>query len=266
MEFTRPSVFRLAYTSIDYDGLAAFLDKAYAIEAWESDARSGSDLISEVAGRACYQSFAVGTNPNITKIREGNAPYLENILKQAHGSVLEHGSETYAIVNCSRVFTHEIVRHRLCAFSQESLRFVRLTDLKAYYPDSFANLPEGPKQAVHSIFQETFETLEEVQRELAMVLKLDDLKDFNQKKLLTSAMRRLAPIGLATTIIVTTNHRNWRHLISMRTSSAAEEEIRYVMYDLGIQLKEGNPAIYQDMYSTPQDRGEPVLAFNHGRV
>jgi len=135
MQFVRPQVFRIARTEIEREGLDAFLDAVGAPE-WETDAEADADKLSEVAGRFCYKSFGTELNPNITKVREGNKPYIGNVLRQQHGSVFEHPTVSFAILGVSRIFTHELVRHRVgTAFSQESLRFVRLDKLMAYFPE-----------------------------------------------------------------------------------------------------------------------------------
>ncbi len=258
MQRVIPEVFHLASTTLDYRELYRLLGSVGAAN-WNTNAGDAETLI-EVAGRMCYRSFEPGLNANVTKVREGNKRYINNILKQQHGSVLEHASDTFAIVNCSRVFTHEIVRHRLCAFSQESLRYVRLTDLKGWIPTSLCTTSDYMKA-----FEGTFEILEEVQKKLAKDLDLDN-QPFSLKKKLTSAMRRLAPIGLATSIIVTTNHRNWRHMIAMRTTEHAEEEIRLVMAEIASRLKARHPNIYQDMTVGKTVDGVPEYEFSHGRV
>lgn len=259
MERVNPRVFHLASTNVDIIGLDNLLE-AVGAKDWETNAISAAEILIEVAGRMCYRSFKPGLNENVTKVREGNKEYIDNILKQGHGSVLEHATDTFAIVNCSRVFTHEIVRHRLCAFSQESLRYVRLTDLKGWIPGSLQNNPTYVRA-----FELAFKILESLQKDLAKELRLDN-QPFNLKKKLTSAMRRLAPIGLATSIIVTTNHRNWRHMISMRTSEHAEEEIRLVMAAIAEHLIERYPNIYQDMKVRDVIDGIPEYFFEHGRV
>ncbi len=259
MEHVSPKVFHLASTSMNLIGLEALLGTIGARD-WDTDAISPAEHLIEVAGRMCYRSFKPGLNENVTKVREGNKGYIGNILKQGHGSVFEHASDTFAIVNCSRVFTHEIVRHRLCAFSQESLRYVRLTDLKGWIPGSLQNTP-----GYTTTFDKAFRFLENIQKDLAWDLDLDN-QPFNLKKKLTSAMRRLAPIGLATSIIVTTNHRNWRHMIAMRTSEHAEEEIRLVIAAIADILIERYPNIYQDMEVRNVIDGIPEYSFGHGRV
>lgn len=264
MEMIEPRVFHLAETKVDSEGLLRFLAEQGAGE-WETDAGdSHASLLTEVAGRACYRSWAPGLNPNVKKVRQGNTAYLGNILKQHHGSVLEHATVTYAITGVSRVFTHEVVRHRLCAFSQESLRFVRLDKLKAWFPDAFRHHKQS--EWLEQLFRTTFNTLESTQRILARKLELDSNLGFAEKKILTSAMRRLAPIGLATLIVVTTNHRNWRHLITMRTAEHAEEEIRWVFSMLFRDLEVRHPNLYQDAIEEPGPRDIPVIRFENEKV
>ena len=67
--------------------------------------------------------LGAGANPNVSKVRADRREYFANILRSAHGSVLEHANYSFALRNVSRVLTHELVRHRAgSAFSQESLR------------------------------------------------------------------------------------------------------------------------------------------------
>ncbi len=267
MKKVTPRIFHLGGTRADGVGIGDFLD-FHGVSDWKTNATCGAELLIEVAGRRCYQSWQTETtevsekNPNLSKVRTGNKEYIDNILKVGHGSVIEHASDTYAVENVTRVFTHEVVRHRLCAFSQESLRFVRPTSLKAYFPDVFKELPDPARKHVEALFEGCFEELEEIQRQLVGILGMDQVKHvFADKKKLQSAMRRLMPIGMATGIIITTNHRNWRHLIAMRTAKGAEEEIRKVFGLIADDLWERRPAIYQDM-----EWDDGVYSFGHGRI
>jgi flavin-dependent thymidylate synthase len=159
-------------------------------------------------------------------------------------SVLEHANMTFVLKDVSRVVTHELVRHRAgCAYSQESLRYVRLTDIKASIPDCFAKNPEAL-----ALFTSTIEHLEFVQSQLAEIYKTDlGGTDFARKKELTSAFRRLAPIGLATSITFTANIRALRHIIEMRTAMAAEAEIRLVFKQVATICKTEHPNFFSDM-------------------
>ena len=155
-------------------------------------------------------------------MRTDQREYFANILRIAHGSVLEHANYSFALRNVSRVFTHELVRHRAgSAFSQESLRYVRLTDIGFRVPPAL----EPVREQVLSIVEQ----LEEFQVSAAGELGIDEEGvPFHVKKEVTSALRRLAPIGLCTDIIWTANARTLRHVIEMRTAEGAEEELRIV--------------------------------------
>lgn len=244
MEYVEPKIYHLGAPSIDREGLQAFLNDIGAPE-WKTNAPSDQEEIIEVMGRLCYRSFAVGLNPNITKIREGNDVYLANIENSGHGSVIEHGMENYIIRNCSRVFTHELVRHRAgTAFSQESMRYVRIDELKFWFPKVFADHPKA--EVLRQLSNEALLYLEQLQRSFASVLDIENVKDFDTKKQLTSAMRRWAPDGLATAIGLSINPRAARHVVQMRTASHAEEEIRLIWGLIYKDLKSRYPNLYQD--------------------
>lgn len=257
MEYITPKVYHVAATEL-LPNLVDYLSEIGAGDDWlESHKESGAETLIEVAGRLCYRSFKAGLNLNVTKVREGNKEYLGNVLSQKHGSVFEHPCDSYIFHNISRVFTHELVRHRAgCGYSQESLRYVRLDKLRCWYPRTFEELPDAAhrddlslqeaKIKLKLIWERVFSVLEGAQVEMADVLGIDRLKNFGLKKMLTSAMRRLAPLGLATDILMTANHRAWRHLISLRTSRHAEEEIRMVFAEVYNQQAKRYPNIYQD--------------------
>ena len=218
-----PKVFLIGESQVNREGLQDFLDHM-GVSEWTSDAPTDAELLTEVYGRSCYKSFGTELNPNITRVRGSNQSYISNIIDKGDGSVLEHGVANFFFCDVSRVFTHELVRHRVgTAMSQESLRYVRLTDLDWYAPVCI----QEDEQAM-TMFTKTFEHLSQLQREMSEIFELDAPGSFDRKKKITSAMRRIAPIGLATNIGWSTNFRNLRHVIEMRTSPWAEEEIRLV--------------------------------------
>src|SRR5438874_2744402 len=134
MRSVEPEVFLVARPRLDYDQIAAYLREVGG-ESWlerldRGELAGDAQNLAEFAGRLCYRSWEPGLNPNVTKIRKDQSVYLENILRSAHGSVLEHVNFSFVLHNVSRVLTHELVRHRAgVAVSQESLRFVRLDEL-----------------------------------------------------------------------------------------------------------------------------------------
>jgi thymidylate synthase (FAD) len=247
-----PQVFFVGKTEIHEPGLTAYLRSIGITEDdWFPDPRvSSAENLIEAGGRMCYRSWAPwdpekpeGTNPNVTKVREGNNKYLANVVRSEHGALFEHANVTMIFKDVSRVFTHELVRHRAgWAYSQESLRYVRLNDLRFWLPQMVKDKEGGAE-----LFERVIKQLEGVQAELHQLFDIDNVKDFNFKKLLTSMFRRLAPIGLSTSIMATGNFRAWRHVIGLRTSTHAEEEIRLVFGKVARILKEHYPNAFFDM-------------------
>ena len=261
-----PRVYLVAKTMLVSEGLNAYL-KDIGGPDWQADpAVSDGENLIEAGGRMCYRSWQPydpdkpeATNPNVGNVRRGNATYIGNVLKSGHGSILEHVNLTFICRNISRVFTHELVRHRAgMAYSQESLRYVRLDNLPFWIPDSARQ-----NDAARQKFEDVIDFLEQTQKELAGIYGIADLADFTTKKQLTSMFRRLAPIGIGTTIMVTGNLRSWRHIIAMRTSTHAEEEIRIVVGRIAEICQAEYPNVFQDMSCDPKT-GEWV--FSHSKV
>jgi thymidylate synthase (FAD) len=256
MHETRPSVFLIARPSVDLDGLRGYLQDVGG-ESWltrrleeAGGEPNAGELVVEFAGRACYRSWEPGLNANVTRVRTDQREYFANILRSAHGSVLEHANYSFVLRNVSRVFTHELVRHRAgSAFSQESLRYVRLTDIGFRVPPAL----EPVREQVLAIVEQ----LEEFQLSAAKELGIDEEGvPFHVKKEVTSALRRLAPIGLSTDIVWSANARTLRHVIEMRTSDGAEEELRFVFDKIAVMMQTEAPGLFQDF--TRQDDGSWV--------
>lgn len=199
----------------------------------------------EFAGRLCYESWTSEgefINKNLTKIREGNKEYLENIIKVNHGSVLEHGNIVILFNSVSRIFTHELVRHRVgTAMSQTSGRYVRSDDIKIWIPDVFNNDKDLP------IINNIIHTIEEGVKQLSKNHNVDEMKNFKEKKEITSALRRFTPNGLSNNILFSFNGRSLKHILNMRTADGAELEMRIVMKDLQKRMKKEFPNLMQDI-------------------
>ena len=260
MEFVEPKIFLIGETRIVEDGLRDYLEHV-GVADWTTDAPSDSERLCETMGRLCYRSFEPGLNPNVTRIREGNERYLGHILEVGHGSVIEHPVLNFVFADVSRVFTHELVRHRAgTATSQESLRFVRLDRLSSYVPTHIRENEEGL-----AIFTKTMEQLEEIQLQLAKTYAIDEEKKFDRKKKLTSAFRRVAPIGVATTVGWSCNFRTLRHVIEMRTEPSSEEEIRFVFAKLYELVKDRYPNLLGD-YEVEMVDDLPWVKTTHRKV
>src|SRR5271170_2255725 len=160
MEFIEPQVYLIAESRINFDQLKAMLASVGEETAtnWftrtKEASKSEGELLTEIAGRICYKSFGVGLNPNVTKIRQNSQDYIQNTLSKGDGSIFEHATCTFAFLNVSRVFTHELVRHRVgVAISQESLRYVRPTSLGFWLPPELRDKKDEVKAIVENMEQ-----------------------------------------------------------------------------------------------------------------
>lgn len=221
--------------------------------------KTDSELLVELAGRRCYMAFQPGLNPNVTKIRTDIADYIDNILQSGHGSVLEHVTWNFAIEGVSRVFTGEMNRHRAgWAISEGSMRYIRFDNIPYWVPRSI--LPNerddaktvSKKQQTQEVFHEVYKYIEKQYEELQSIWKEELSPDsrFKEKKQITSMMRRIVPMGVATGGIWSGNLRAIRHVLTLRTSEAAEEEICFVFTNILKQIRDMEPNIFGDFHLT----------------
>lgn len=258
MEFVTPKVRIISRPQIDHMAIHDYLREIGGMDwynrvfHYENYINScDSEILVEFCGRLCYKSWAPGLNANVTKVREDSAAYLTNILDSGHGSVLQHAQFSFLITDASRVFTHELVRHVAgTAYSQESMRYVRLTDIPFWFPDWAKEDEELMAQAIHQI-----EQAEDFQHWMSVHFGLDDENvPFSVKKAKTSFMRRFAPGGVATNIVMSANLRAIRHMMEMRTSEHAEEEIALIFRMVGEQMIEQVPLLFGD-YKLNEETG-----------
>lgn len=174
----------------------------------------------ELCGRVCYKSE--------DKITADSARmFVEKLIRLGHESVLEHYSFTVRFV-CNRAIANEIVRHRHCAYSQESTRYV------AYDNDVTAIECENI-ELWGGIYMQSIINAEKAYHAL-------------WKTGATAQMARdVLPLGLKTELIVTTNLREWRHILRLRTSAAAHPQMRQLMSGLLQELKTKIPVVFDDI-------------------
>lgn len=258
VSFVEPRVIKLAETRVDHSAAKAVMREYGATaEKWLSSRAtkwtSDAEQLIEMAGRVCYRSFGTGLNPNVTQIRTESKDYFENVLKKGDGSILEHATVTFALMWVSRVFTHELVRHRVgTAFSQESLRYVRMKE--AQIPRWSGWLPVEISADTRRSIEDAFRDVEHAYLGIQAKIPWDKM-NFDQKKKVTSAIRRILPQGIATVIIFTANHRTLRWLIEMRTDPSAELEIRQVFGKVARICIKDFPLLYSDFKEITQKDG-----------
>ena len=183
----------------------------------------GAEMLKRIekAGRTCYKS-----EDRITD--ESAEAFVRKLIERGHESVLEHESLTVRFV-CDRGVSHEIVRHRIASFSQESQRYVR------YNGDiEFIN-PHMPNAKAHEAWQELCERAEETYRELLSY------------GVQPQQARAVLPNSTKTEIAMTANLREWRHFLKLRTAKTAHPQMRELTVPLLKELQERIPVVFDDI-------------------
>lgn len=259
--FNEISVRVLARTVVDREAVREWLDEMGAdeFEIPETDVVSDPALLVALAAKQCYMAFQPGLNPNVNKVRKDMVEYLDNVMKQRHGSVLEHSVFTFGINGCSRVFTGEMNRHRAgVGISERSMRYIRYTDIKFWMPECFRDADDDTpaisekKRLSRERLTSEFGSQEKMMAFFAEVWKeeLSPESTFHAKKVLTSAFRRGIGMGIATGGVWSLNLRALRHVIALRTDAGAEEEIVHVFKKVGKIMIAQVPEIFGDFKET----------------
>lgn len=184
----------------------------------------------EFSGRVCYKSE--------DKITDDSAcAFVSKIRSINHESVLEHGAITVKFI-CDRGVTHELVRHRIASFSQESTRYCN------YSKDKFGNelTVIDPRGGFPEMSDEEY-----VVWATAMVnaeTAYFHMIDLGSKAQLA---RDVLPNSLKTEIVMTTNPREWRHVFKLRCAEAAHPQMREVMLPLRAEFAKRWPALFGDL-------------------
>ena len=198
----------------------------------ESITPNAEDII-ERACRTCYLSFHRYDPPHSTE------ELIQKVIRKRHHSVLEHAHATFRIKGGSRVFTHELVRHRLISPSQESQRYVCYADKPGRKKTRDFEFVTPP-----SLTGSTYDFSDEYEK---MALQCYDLYE----KMLDGGVppedaRYILPNATTSEIVITSNFREWRHFIWLRTNPRAHWEIRKVAIDILKILQKEAPISFWD--------------------
>ena len=204
---------------------------------WMGESTDGERL-AEFAGRLCYMSQR---NPAQRSTRE----YLVNILKQGHGSVLEHANFSLLLEGVSRSLTHELVRHRAgFAYSQLSQRYVDESEASFVVPPAIigdAALETAWREQVESAQKAYVSLVEELMQRYAWVGD-----KVHRRKMAREAARGVLPNSTETKVVVTANVRAWRTMLELRCGEGAEMEIRRTGLLVLRTLQLETPAFFDD--------------------
>jgi thymidylate synthase (FAD) len=177
----------------------------------------------ERAGRVCYKSEGA--------MDEQSAPaFVRKIINNGHHSVLEHGTTTVYII-CDRGVSHELVRHRLASYSQESTRYVNYKEgITVIKPST---IEQGT--SLYALWLSAMLQAEESYRRLI------------ETGASPQEARSVLPNSLKTEIVVTANFREWRHIFKLRCSKAAHPDMRYIMCKVRDHFVSVLPAVFDEI-------------------
>ena len=193
----------------------------------------------EAAGRTCYKSEDRIT-PDSAKV------FAKTILKSGHESVIEHVNISVRIV-CDRGVSHEIVRHRMASFSQESTRYCNYckdkfgNELTFIEPNFWVSKDDDSAELIESkrtkmlLWQETMAEIEENYIELI------------RQGATPQEARSILPSSLKTEIVMTANPRSWRNFFRLRTGIKAHPQIREIAIPMLAKFKEYMPDLFGDL-------------------
>ena len=194
------------------------------------DSVSSEEILRKLerAGRVCYKSEG--------RISDGSAAkFIGNIVRSGHESVIEHASITCK-VTCDRGVTHEIVRHRIASYSQESTRYCN------YSGDKFSNEITVIKPCfwaedseAYAVWKESMQAAEDAyMRLIAVGAKPEEA-------------RSVLPNSLKTEIVMTMNLREWRHFFRLRTSERAHPQMREIAQMMLDEFAARMPELFGDL-------------------
>jgi thymidylate synthase (FAD) len=191
----------------------------------------------EAAGRTCYKSEDKITNNSASD-------FVTKIIKSGHESVIEHESISVRFI-CDKGVSHELVRHRLASFSQESTRYCNYNGGVTFVIPPWVNIPEGEyenarnwisKVTLSIVDQNWIQTMAESELSYLFCLK----KGWSPQQ-----ARSVLPNSLKTEIVVTANLREWRHILKLRTAKAAHPQMREIMLPLLEELACWLPEVFE---------------------
>lgn len=198
------------------------------------DSFDGNEIIKKIekAGRTCYKSEEKITPDSAKK-------FIKKILSIGHESVIEHEKITVRVI-CDRGVSHEIVRHRIASYSQESTRYCNYSKDKfgseiTVIEPCFWNSGSEPDKEKRAVWEEAMRSAEKA------YFKLIELGASPQEA------RSVLPNSLKTEIVMTMNLREWRHFFKLRTADSAHPQMRELAIPLLAEFKKRIPVIFDDI-------------------
>lgn len=186
--------------------------------------QGGENTIIQAA-RTCYDSLDKSTP-------ESDERLIERLIKSGHHAMLEFGWVAFRI-RCSRVVSHELVRHRVASYGMRSQRFVNESDPQYFIPPEIA-------ESRHSVYTRSI-------YENAMRTAWNIYRTLLESGITKQVARYCLPNACMTELVMAGNYREWRHICQLRCSKQAQPEMRDVANQILLVLKEIAPRVFADI-------------------
>ena len=194
------------------------------------------EQVVAVAIRQCYSASGVTDLKKSIDSKEA-ARLIERVVASGHTSTIEHASFTFAIEGISRACTHELVRHRIASYSQQSQRYVNLGRKGV----SYIVPPELKKKKNEKLLKRFIKTVNFLEKEY---------QDFTDLGIKSEDARSLLPNACEAKIVVTMNARSLKNFFKLRMCQRAQWEIKALATKMAKEVKKVSPAIFASIGPT----------------
>ncbi|HPS57683.1 MAG TPA: FAD-dependent thymidylate synthase [Spirochaetota bacterium] len=189
----------------------------------------GPEKLIEEAGRTCYLSLSKMTD-------ESEKNFIRSAIKRGHHSILEHATASFRILGASRAFTHQLVRHRIASYSQQSQRYVDEAEFNYIIPDDI-----NTDEKALAVYREHMEMTRQAYMKLRKLgIKKEDA-------------RFILPNALESQIVFSANFRELRSVFNLRLDKSAQWEIRRVCMEMLKIMQEKAPSVFGDFVINESD-------------
>ena len=187
-----------------------------------------------MAAKLCYSHVGVEEiDKNLSN--EQIDKFLNMLVSMGHESPIEHASFTFAIEGISRACSHQLVRHRLASYSQQSQRYVRIDSMEYIIPPTIERVPEAKVKFIQA--------MEKTQEEYSNLVEILMKNGRNEKEAIEDA-RYVFPNACETKIVVTMNARVLLNFFSKRCCERAQWEIKELAYKMLFECKKVAPVLF----------------------
>ena len=199
----------------------------------------GHTILANIAtaGRVCYQSEPTADD----------ATFVRKLIERGHGSVLEHGLIS-VMLTCDRGVTHEVVRHRIASYSQESTRYCNYSKGKFGGEITYVDISRGIElcpvtsklapDVIVEIIDEWLQACQDAERHYMRMIELGASPQIARSVLNNSTK---------TAIVISMNPREWRHFFKLRNDQTAHPQMREVARMMLSEFKNAVPVIFEDL-------------------